>query len=74
MTSYENIILSYNHEQWRLNRLKCVVDLITLDFEFPPLQKIAELEDDKGILNVYYYTRLSKLEAEATEYWKSKGH
>jgi hypothetical protein len=62
MTTYKDIILSYNDEEWRLNRLKSVIDFITFGYEIPPLEKIAELEDDKGILNVYYETRLSTYE------------
>jgi hypothetical protein len=59
MTTYKDIILTYNDEEWRLNRLKLLIDFLN---EIPPLRKIAELEDDKGILNVYYYTRLSDYE------------
>jgi hypothetical protein len=59
METYKDIILSYNDEEWRLNRLKLVIDFLN---EIPPLRKIAELEDDKGILNVYYETRLSTYE------------
>jgi hypothetical protein len=62
MTTYKDIILSYNDEEWRLNRLKSVIDFITFGYEIPPLEKIAELKDDKGILNVYYETRLSTYE------------
>jgi hypothetical protein len=62
METYKDIILSYNDEEWRLNRLKLVIDFITFGCEIPPLRKIAQLEDDKGILNVYYYTRLSDYE------------
>jgi hypothetical protein len=59
METYKDIILSYNDEEWRLNRLKLLIDFLN---EIPPLRKIAELEDDKGILNVYCYTRLSDYE------------
>jgi len=59
MTTYKNIILSYNDEEWRLNRLKSVIDFLDIT---PTLDKIFELEDDKGILNVYYETRLSDYE------------
>ncbi len=68
MTTYKDIILTYNDEQWRLNRLKSVIDFITFGCEAPKpketttLEKIAELEDDKGILNIYYETRLSDYE------------
>jgi len=68
MTTYKDIILSYNDEEWRLNRLKSVVDFLEddpdkkYDYITPTLDKIFELEDDKGILNVYYETRLSTYE------------
>jgi hypothetical protein len=68
MTTYKDIILTYNDEQWRLNRLKSVIDFLDEDPQkkYPDitqtLDKIAELEDDKGILNVYSLSRLSDYE------------
>jgi len=67
MTSYENIILSYNHEEWRLNRLKSVID--NLDQSL--LNNLAELEDDKGILKVYSSSSLSNYQKLWINYiWK----
>lgn len=57
MTTYKNIELSYNYEEWRLNRLKSVIDFLDQPFdlnEISILNKIKKLEDDKGILKVYY--------------------
>ena len=65
MTTYKDIILIYNDEQWRLNRLKSVIDFLDeapKPKETTTLEKIAELEDDKGILNVYSLSRLSDYE------------
>jgi len=65
METYKDIILSYNDEQWRLNRLKSLIDFLDeapKPKETTTLKKIAELEDDKGILNVYSLSRLSDYE------------
>jgi hypothetical protein len=58
MTSYKDIILNYNDDDWRQNRLKSVIDFL----DESTLKKIEELEDDKGILNVYYRIRLTTYE------------
>jgi hypothetical protein len=50
MNFYKNIEINYNYEEWRFNRLKSVID--NLDQSL--LNNLAELEDDKGILKVYY--------------------
>jgi len=68
MTTYKNIILSYNDEKWRLNRLKSVIDYLDEDPNknytdiTQTLDKIDEIEDDKGILNIYYGIRLTTYE------------
>ena len=71
MTTYKDIILSYNDEEWRLNRLKSVIDFFFLE-EAPKyiniLHKIYKLEDDKGILNIYYTIKLTDYEKICIKY------
>jgi transposase-like protein len=68
METYKDIILSYNDEEWRLNRLKSLIDFLDEDPQkkYPDitqtLDKIDEIEDDKGILNIYYGIRLTTYE------------
>lgn len=62
MNLYKDIVIDYNHEQWRRNRLESVIDFLDnnnfLPDETPTLKKIIKLEDDKGILNIYYESSL----------------
>lgn len=66
MNLYKDIVIDYNYEQWRRNRLESVIDFLDnnkfLPDETPTIQKISELEDDNGILKVYFNSRLSDYE------------
>lgn len=64
---YKDIKLFFNDESWRYDRLKSVVDFLEdkphiLEDETPTIEKIVELEDDKGTLKIYIIARLSDYE------------
>jgi hypothetical protein len=56
---YRNIILKYNDEEFRLTRLKKVIDQIYEDSGYEASELIRKLEDDKGTLKVYWLCKIT---------------
>lgn len=53
---YKNVFLDYNDEEWRLNRLKDIVDEIYLTLPIYEINKIDTIEDIKGTLFFYWHS------------------
>jgi hypothetical protein len=56
---YKNIILKYDDEDFRKERLIRVIDELEEDFGRAPSELIRKLEDDKGTLIIYWLFKVS---------------
>ncbi len=56
---YKDIIIKYDDEEWRKNRLIKIIDELANDFGREPAELIKKLEDDKSTLKIYWLYKVS---------------
>jgi hypothetical protein len=56
---YKDIIIKYDDEEFRKQRLIKVINEMCNDFGREPKELIRKLEDDKGTLNIYWLCKVS---------------